>query len=79
MKDARTPCKLWDITATANVNLGLEPDKPDLKTNVVLLENDVETVTVDVKFLFESEPDHWETIKTATTTLKVESDDKYFQ
>ncbi len=71
--------KLWDITATANVNLGLEPDKPDLKTNVVLLENDVETVTVDVKFLFESEPDHWETIKTATTTLKVESDDKYFQ
>jgi hypothetical protein len=71
--------KLWDITATASVNLGLEPDKPDLKTHVVLLNDDVESVTIDAKFLFESAPDHWETIKTATTTLKVESSDKYFK
>jgi hypothetical protein len=71
--------KLWDITATASVNLGLEPDKPDATTNVVLLNNDVESVTIDVKFLFEATPDHWETIKTATKTLMVESSDKYYK
>lgn len=71
--------QLWDITATASVNLGLEPDKPDQKTHVVQLKNDVETVTIDVKFLFEDTPDHWHTIKTATKTMKVESSDKYFK
>ena len=71
--------RLWDITATANINLGIEPDKPDQKTHVVLLNNDVESVTIEVKLLFESTPDHWETIKTATKTLKVESSDKYFK
>lgn len=71
--------KLWDITATASVNMGLEPDKPSHKTNVVLLNNDAESVTIDVKFLFENTPDNWVTIKSATKTLKVESDDKYFK
>ena len=46
--------ELWDITATANVNLGLEPDKPSQETHVVTLKNDVQTVTIDVNFLFES-------------------------
>ncbi len=71
--------KLWDITATVSVNLGLEPDKPDHKVNVVLLGKDVETVTIEAAFLFESEPDHWETIKTSSKTLKVESSDKYYK
>ncbi|MEN8263589.1 MAG: hypothetical protein ABFR82_09015 [Nitrospirota bacterium] len=71
--------QLWDITATANVNLGLEPDKPDLKTNVVLLDKDVTLVTIEVAFLFEDTPDHWTTIKKATQTLPVHSADKYFK
>jgi hypothetical protein len=71
--------KLWDITATASVNMGLEPDEPSHQTNVVLLDNDAKSVTVDVKFLFESTPDNWETIKTATKTLQVPSDDKYYK
>ena len=71
--------ELWDITATASVNLGLEPDKPSQETHVVQLKSDVTSVTIDVKFLFESTPDHWETIKTATKTLTVGSSDKYFQ
>lgn len=70
---------LWDITATANINLGLEPDKPSEKTQVTPLNNDVESVTIDAKFLFESSPGHWETIKTATKTLKVMSSDRYYQ
>ena len=70
--------QLWDITATTSVNLGLEPDKPDQKAHVVLLNDDVERVTIEVKFLFENTPDHWETIKTATKTLKVPSEEKYF-
>ncbi len=71
--------QLWDITATAAVNLGLEPGEPDQKTHVVLLKNDVETVTIEVKFLFEHTPDKWETIKTATRTVKVESSDKHYE
>ena len=71
--------KLWDITATASVNLGLEPDKPDVRTDVVQLNNDVESVTIEAKFLFENTPDKWVTIKTATETLKVESSDKYYK
>ena len=70
--------QLWDITATVSVNLGLEPDKPDQKAHVVLLGNDVETVTIEVSLMFESTPDHWETIKTAKKTIAVESSDKYF-
>ncbi len=71
--------RLWDITATASVNLGLEPDKPDEKTHVVLLGDDVTSVTIDVSLLFENTPDNWETIKTATRTVKVESSDKYYK
>jgi len=71
--------QLWDITATANVNLGLEPDKPSQQAHVVTLNSDVESATIEVKFLFESTPDHWETIKTATKTVTVESSDKYFE
>ena len=72
--------QLWDITATASVNLGLEPDKPDQKTHVVLLGNDITSVTIDVALVFESSPDHWETIKTATKTIPVDkSSDKYFK
>ncbi len=71
--------ELWDITATASVNLGLEPDKPSQETHVVQLKSDVTSVTIDVKFLFESTPDHWETIKTATETLAVPDYDRYFQ
>ena len=71
--------QLWDITASANVNMGLEPDTPDEKTHIVLLNNDVKSVTIEAKFLFESTPDHWETIKTATKTIQVGSSDKYFK
>ncbi len=70
--------RLWDITAAASVNLGLKPNVPDVKTNVVVLNSDVESVTVEVKFLYESTPDHWETIKTATETLQVMSSDRYY-
>ena len=71
--------QLWDITATANVNLGLEPDKPDEKSHVVLLDKDVKTVTIEVALLFEDTPDHWMTIKKASRILSVHSADKYFK
>ncbi len=71
--------QLWDITATANINLGIEPDKPDEETHIVLLNDDVESVTIEVKLLFESTPDHWETIKTSQKTIQVESSDKYYK
>ena len=74
-----TALQLWDITATASINMGLEPDKPDQETHVVPLKSDVTSITVDVKFLFESTPDHWETIKTATKTVEVGDSDRYFQ
>lgn len=70
--------KLWDITATTSINHGLEPGQPDTSTNVVLLDMDTESVTVEVKFLFEHSPDNWETIKTVTQTLDVFSSDKYY-
>ncbi len=70
--------QLWDITATASVNLGLEPDEPSKSTNVVVLDNDVESVTIEVKFLFENTPDKWEVIKTATETLQVKSSDMHY-
>ncbi len=71
--------QLWDITATANVNLGLEPDKPDEKTHVVLLGKEVTSVTIDVALLFEDTPDHWRTIKKASKTISVHSSDEYFK
>ena len=60
------------------MNLGLEPGEPDTSTNVVLLDKDAKSVTIEVKFLFEHEPDKWETIKTVTKTLNVHSDEKYY-
>ena len=74
-----TALQLWDISKTASVNLGLEPDKPDQKEHIVLLNSDVTSVTIDVTFIYESTPDHWETIKTATKTIEVGSSDKYFK
>jgi hypothetical protein len=70
--------RLWDITATTSVNLGLEPGDTSEETHVVLIGNDVTSVTVEAKFLFEPTPDNWEVIKTVTKTLKVESSDKYY-
>jgi hypothetical protein len=70
--------QLWDITATASVNLGLEPDKPDETTHVVELGKEVKSVTIDVSLLFENTPDKWETIKTSTKTVSVGSSDRYF-
>lgn len=71
--------RVWDVTATANINLGLEPDKPDQKAHVVLLGKDVESVTIEASLLYEYTPDNWETIKTAAKTVQVESSDKYFK
>ncbi len=71
--------QLWDITATANLNLGVEPDKPDEKTHVVLLGKDVTSVTIDVALLFEDTPGHWRTIKKASSTVSVHSSDEYFK
>jgi len=70
--------QLWDITATANINLGLEPGEPDTTTNVVVLDKDTKSVTVEVKFMYEHTPDNWETIKTVSQTLDVFSSDKYY-
>ena len=74
-----TALKLWDITAAASVNLGLEPDKPDEKVHVVELGKDVESVTIVASLLFEPTPGHWEIIKTSSKTIKVESADKYYK
>lgn len=71
--------QLWDITATENLNLGLEPGQPDTTTNVVVLDKDTKSVTVEVKFMFEHAPDKWETVKTVTKALDVFSSDKYYQ
>lgn len=71
--------RLWDITATTNVNLGLEPGIPDERTNVVLLDKDAKSATVEVKFLYEHTPDNWETVKTVTKTFNVHSVDQYYK
>lgn len=76
--DKEVALKLWDITATTSVNLGLEPNQPDHTTNVILLDSDTESVTVEVKFLFEHTPDNWETVKTVTKTYDVHSSDEYY-
>ena len=67
----------WDITAATNVNLGLEPEQTDSETYVVILDKNTKAVTIEVKFLYEHEPDHWETVKTVTKTLKVEPPKKF--
>jgi len=59
----------WDITATTNINLGLEPEQTDAKTHIILVDKNTKEVTIEAKFLFEHEPDHWETIKTVSKTV----------
>ncbi len=71
--------RLWDITATTNINLGLEPEQTDAETHVVFVDEDTKTVEIEAKFLFEHEPDHWETIKTVTKTVTFEGSDKYYK
>jgi hypothetical protein len=71
--------RLWDITATTNVNLGLEPEQTDEETHVVLVDPDTKTINIEAKFLFEHEPDHWEEIKKTSKTVTFESTDKYYK
>lgn len=71
--------RLWDITAATNVNMGLEPGQTSQETHVILVDHNTKTVTIEVKFLFEPEPDKWETIKTVTKTVNFHSSDKYFE
>jgi len=71
--------RLWDITATTSVNLGLEPGQTSEETHVLLVDKNTKSVTIEAKFLFEPEPDKWETIKTVTKTVNFHSADKYFE
>jgi hypothetical protein len=71
--------RLWDITATTNINQGLEPGQSDEETHVILLDKNTKTVDVEAKFLFEYEPGHWEPIVTETKTIDFESPAKYFK
>lgn len=71
--------RLWDITATTNVNLGLEPGEPDSDVHVVLLDEETKNVTIEVKFLFEPTPENWEVIKTTSKTLNVHSASEYYK
>jgi hypothetical protein len=71
--------RLWDITATTNINIGLEPEQPSEETHVVLVDPGTKFVTIEVKFLFEPEPDKWETIKTVTKTVNFHSSDAYYK
>ncbi len=59
----------WDITAATNVNLGLEPEETDEETHIIFVDDNTKEVTIEATFLFENEPDHWETIKTVTKTV----------
>jgi hypothetical protein len=78
-KGKKVSLRLWDITATTNVNQGLEPGVTDESPQVILLDNDVTSVDIEAKFLFEHEPDHWETIVTETKTVTVNSSSRYYQ
>ncbi len=69
----------WDITAATNVNLGLEPEIPDMRTDVIVLDKNVKSVTVEATFLFEYEPDHWEPIKKVTKTINFRKPRKYIK
>ena len=71
--------RLWDITATTNVNLGLEPGITDQKTDVVLVDPSTEKIDIEAVFLFEYEPGHWEPIKKATKTVTFHSADEYYK
>jgi hypothetical protein len=71
--------RLWDITATTNVNLGLEPEQTDEETHVVLVDPETKTINIEATFLFEHEPDHWEEIKKTSKTVTFESTDKYYK
>ncbi|HBH60723.1 MAG TPA: hypothetical protein DDX85_03065 [Nitrospiraceae bacterium] len=71
--------RLWDITATTSVNMGLEPGETSEETHVLLVDQDTKSVNIDVKFLFEPEPDKWETIKTVNKTVEFHSADKYYE
>ncbi len=61
--------KLWDITATTNINLGLEPEQTDAETHIILLNDNTKSVDIEATFLFEYEPGHWEPIKNVTKTI----------
>ena len=71
--------RLWDITATTSINLGLEPEQTDQKTQVILLDKDVQSVDIDAAFLFEYTPGEWETIKKVTKKVEFHSSDKYYE
>ncbi len=71
--------RLWDITATTSVNLGLEPNQTDEKTYVMLVDSKTKSVTIEATLLFEHEPDHWEAVKKVTKTIDFHSPDKYFK
>ncbi len=71
--------RLWDITATTNVNLGLEPGQTDEKTHVLQVGPDTKSVDIEATLLFEHEPDHWEPVKKVTKSVAFESVDKYFK
>ena len=71
--------RLWDITATTSVNMGLEPEQLSAETHVILVAPGTKTVTIEANFLFEPEPDKWETIKTVTKTVNFHSDDVYYK
>jgi hypothetical protein len=69
----------WDITAAKNINLGLEPEQTDEETHIILVDENTKEVTIEATFLFEHEPDHWETVKKATRTIKFEAPKKYIK
>ena len=71
--------RLWDITATTNVDLGLKPGVTDEETHVILVDPATKSATIEAKFLYEHEPGHWETIKKVTKTVTFESSDKYYK
>lgn len=71
--------RLWDITATTSVNLGLEPNRPDQQTHVLVVDPKTKSATVEATLLFEHEPDHWEVIKKVTKTVNFHSADKYYK
>jgi hypothetical protein len=69
----------WDITAATNINLGLEPEKTDTRTDVIILDKNIKSVTVEATFLFEHEPGHWEPVKKATKTINFKKPKKYIK
>jgi hypothetical protein len=74
----RVGLRLWDVTATKNINLGLEPGMTDESPKVIPLENDVTSVDIEASFLFEHEPGHWSTIATERKTVNIEDSSRYY-